>query len=100
VPVEILVNTHRGASQTMLDIINMGKSLKKYMDGDIVFAFNKVGVDSEIAKGKGGGMAVTDANYFYVKKAGKEVTPQAKLGKDLKAKIQAYVPKNVDWTDV
>lgn len=100
VPVEILVNTHRGASQTMLDIINMGKSLKKYMDGDIVFAFNKVGVDSEIAKGTGGGMAVTDANYFYVKRAGKEVTPQAKLGQDLKAKIQSYVPKNVDWTDV
>jgi hypothetical protein len=128
VPVEILVNTHRGASQTMLDIINMGKSLKKYMDGDIVFAFNKVGVDSEIAKGatygpnstvdgramgptkagkkigmKGdtkGGMTITDANYFYVKRKGKDVTPQAKLGKDLKAKIQSYVPKNVDWTDV
>lgn len=100
VPVEILVNTHRGASQTMLDIINMGKSLKKYMDGDIVFAFNKVGVDSEIAKGKGGGMAITDANYFYVKRAGKDVIPQSKLGRDLKAKIQSYVPKNVDWTDV
>jgi hypothetical protein len=100
VPVEILVNTHRGASQTMLDIINMGKSLKKYMDGDIVFAFNKVGVDSQIAKGKGGGMAITDANYFYVKRKGKDVTSQAQLGRDLKAKIQSYVPKNVDWTDV
>jgi len=99
VPVEILVNTHRGASQTMLDIINMGKSLNKYMDGDIVFAFNKVGVDSEIAKGKGGGMAITDANYFYVKKAGKEVTPQKKLSDDLKRKIASYVPKNAEWTD-
>lgn len=100
VPVEILVNTHRGASQTMLDIINMGKTLKKYMDGDIVFAFNKIGVDSEIAKSGKGGMAVTDANYFYVKRQGKEVTPQEKLAKDLKMKIQSYVPKNVDWTDV
>jgi hypothetical protein len=79
VPVEILVNTHRGASQTMLDIINMGKSLKKYMDGDIVFAFNKIGVDSQIAKGKGGGMAVVDANNIYVKRKGQDVTPQAKL---------------------
>jgi len=100
VPVEILVNTHRGASQTMLDIINMGKSLKKYMDGDIVFAFNKIGVDSQIAKGKGGGMAVVDANNIYVKRKGQDVTPQAKLGRDLKAKIQSYVPKNVDWTDI
>jgi hypothetical protein len=97
VPVEILINTHRGASQTMLDIINMGKSLKKYMDGDIVFAFNKVGVDSQIAKGTGGGMAITDANYFYVKRAGKDVTPQSKLASDLRSKIQSYVPKNVDW---
>ena len=111
VPVEILVNTHRGASQTMLDIINMGKGLTKYMDGDIVFAFNKVGVDSEIQKGTGagkkigmkgdtkGGMAITAANYFYVKRKGKPVTPQEKLSKDLRAKIQSYVPKNASWID-
>jgi hypothetical protein len=99
VPVEILVNTHRGASNTMNDIINMGKTLKKYMDGDIVFAFNKVGVDSEIAKSGKGGMYIKDANYFYVKRAGKDVTPQNKLAKDLRMKIQSYVPKSVDWTD-
>lgn len=97
VPVEILVNTHRGAANTMADILNMGKQLKSYMDGDIVFAFNKVGVDSEIAKSGRGGMTVVDANYFYVKRAGKGVTPVAKLEKDLRAKIQSYVPKNVDW---
>ena len=128
VPVEILVNTHRGASSTMMDVINMGKDLARYMDGDIVFAFNKVGVDSSIAKGveygpnptldgkamgptksgrkigmagsTKGGMVVTDANYFYVKRKGKPVTPQSQLGKDLKAKIQSYVPKNVNWTDI
>jgi hypothetical protein len=98
VPVEILVNTHRGAANTMADILNMGKQLKSYMDGDIVFAFNKVGVDSEIAKSGRGGMTVVDANYFYVKRAGKGVTPVAKLEKDLRAKIQSYVPKNVDWS--
>lgn len=100
VPVEILINTHRGASQTMLDVINMGKGLKKYMDGDIVFAFNKVGVDSDISKTGKGGMVITDANYFYVKRKGKPVTSQDKLAKDLKAKIQSYVPKSVDWTDI
>lgn len=98
VPVEILVNTHRGAANTMADILNMGTQLKSYMDGDIVFAFNKVGVDSEIAKSGRGGMTVVDANYFYVKRAGKGVTPVAKLEKDLRAKIQSYVPKNVEWT--
>lgn len=97
VPVEILVNTHRGASQTMGDIINMGKQLKKYMDGDIVFAFNKVGVDSEVAKSGKGGMYIKDANYFYVKRQGKEVVPMDKLDAELKRKISDYVPKGVDW---
>lgn len=97
VPVEILVNTHRGASQTMLDITNMGTSLKKYMDGDIVFAFNKIGVDSDISTSGKGGMTVTDANYFYVKRAGQPVTSSDRLSKELKAKVASYVPKNIDW---
>jgi hypothetical protein len=85
VPVEILVNTHRGVSQTMMDIIQMGKKIKTYLDGDIVFAFNKVGVDlinrspdpEKPQKGKYAGVAgyIKDANYFYVKKAGKDVLP-------------------------
>ena len=97
VPVEILVNTHRGASQTMLDIINMGKMLDDYMDGDIVFAFNKVGVDTELVTSKFGGKYVKDANYFYVKRRGKPVMSVDQLSKDLRAKIASYVPPGVDW---
>lgn len=97
VPAEILVNTHRGASQTMGDILNMGKTLKRYMDGDIVFAFNKVGVDSELKVSGGGGKFLKDAKYFYVKRQGKPPTPVAKLEKDIKAKISSYVPKAVTW---
>jgi len=97
VPVEILVNTHRGASQTMADIVNMGKDLKKYMDGDIVFAFNKVGVDSDLKMSGRGGNFLKDANYFYVKKAGKPVSGLDALSKDIKAKIAKYVPKGVSW---
>lgn len=97
VPVEILVNTHRGASQTMQDILNMGNKLKKYMDGDIVFAFNKVGVDSDVAKSGKGGMYIKDANYFYAKRAGKGATPVAKLEKDIKRKVASYVPKPDSW---
>jgi len=98
VPTEILINTHRGASQTMLDIINMGKTLKNYMDGDIVFAFNKVKVDSDVDVSGKGGMYVKDANYFYVKRKGEEVNSQENLSKDLKAKIASYVPAGVSWT--
>jgi|TARA_B110000259_G_scaffold128662_1_gene145291 hypothetical protein len=109
VPTDILVNTHRGASNTMNDIINMGNGLKKYMDGDIVFAFNKINIDSEIIKSdksgskvgmKGdtkGGMYLKDANYFYAKRKGKGATPASKLTKELRAKIAQYVPKGVEW---
>ena len=97
VPSEILVNTHRGAANTMGDIINMGNRLKKYIDGDIVFAFNKVGVDANLVKSGKGGSYVKDANYFYVKRAGKAPTSVEKLDKEIRAKIKAYVPKNVDW---
>jgi hypothetical protein len=111
VPTEILVNTHRGASQTMGDIVNMGKGLRKYMDGDIVFAFNKVDVDSTVLDNqperagrkigmKGdtkGGMFIKDANYFYAKRKGKPPTPVAKLDKELRMKIKSYVPKGVSW---
>ena len=109
VPSEILVNTHRGAANTMGDIINMGKSLKRYMDGDIVFAFNKVGVDSNLEKSKQGGKKVgmkgktkggsyvKDANYFYVKRQGKAPVPVDKLEADIRRKISGYVPKGVDW---
>ena len=100
VPTEILINTHRGVSQTMNDIVRMGQGLKRYMDGDIVFAFNKVKVDSELVKSGRGGQFVKDADYVYVKRAGKMPTGVDKLDKQMLAKIKSYVPKNVDWENV
>lgn len=97
VPAEILVNTHRGAAQTMLDIVNMGNSLKKYMDGDIVFAFNKVGVDSDLQKSDKGGSYVKTANYFYIKRSGMPVMALDDINTDIRRKIADYVPKNIEW---
>jgi hypothetical protein len=81
----------------MLDIMNMGKKLRKYMDGDIVYAFNKVGVDSSLSKSKRGGSYIKDANFIYVKKSGKPPTPVGRLGTDLLKKIQGYVPDANTW---
>lgn len=99
VPVEILVGTHKGASQTMSDIITMGNNIRKYMDGELVFAFNKVGVDSDLRKSGKGGSYVADANYVYVKRKGKKVDKK-KLTNDLKSKLSSYVPPNVDWSSI
>lgn len=97
VPAEILVNTHRGAAQTMLDIVNMGNSLKKYMDGDIVFAFNKVGVDADLQKSGRGGAYIKTANYFYIKRSGMPVMALDDINADLRRKIASYVPNNANW---
>lgn len=97
VPVEILVNTHRGVSATMNDIVRMGKQLDRYMDGDIVFAFNKVGVDTEVKTSGRGGMFVVDADYFYVKKSGKKPISFEKISNEIKRKISDYVPKDASW---
>ncbi len=94
---EILMNTHRGVSATMQDVLSMGKSINKFMDGDIVFAFNKINVDTDMAKSDKGGTYVKDANYIYVKRAGKPPMSVDQISKDLRHKIQSYVPKNVDW---
>ena len=98
VPVEILVNTHRGVSQTMQDVVSMGKDMKKYLDGDVVFAFNKVGVDSSIQKSGKGGSYIDKANYFYVKRTGQAPMTMDQIKKDLGAKLSQYVPKNIDWS--
>ena len=110
VPEEILVNTHKGVSATMQDVLNMGKGLTKYMDGDIVFAFNKVYVDSDVtmsgnktnspviaSKAKSKGLYIKRANYFYVKKAGKPVLTVSALDKSIREKIRSYVPKSMNW---
>lgn len=97
VPEEILVNTHRGVSSTMNDIVSMGSGISKYMDGDIVFAFNKFKVDSELVKSGQGGQYITKANYFYVKRKGHAPIAADKLSQDIRAKLRAYTPKNVEW---
>lgn len=98
VPVKILTQTHEGASATMKEILQMGTDLGRYMDGEIVLAFNKVGVDSDLRKSDKGGSYVEKANYVYVKRSGKPVN-KAKVSKDIQNKLKSYVPDNVDWTD-
>jgi len=92
VPIEILMQTHAGTALTMKEVVGMGNEVRNYLDGDIVFAFNKVKVDSSLVKSGRGGEYVADANYVYVKRAGKPVDQKA-LTKDLMTKISYYVPE-------
>lgn len=97
VPKEILMDTHEGAALTMAKILNMGDSLKQYMDGDIWISFNKVGIDSEVKKSDKGGMFVVKSNYIKVKAKGKPQKSIDQLDKELVAKVAAYAPKTDTW---
>jgi len=97
VPEEILIDTHKGASQTMLSILKMGNDLTKYMDGDIWLAFNKRGVDSKIKSSESGGFYIVDANYIQVKKKGKSVKSISDIDKEVLSRIKDYTPSNDNW---
>ncbi|QPI17837.1 hypothetical protein POP12_045 [Pectobacterium phage POP12] len=97
VPIEVLVDTHEGASLTMAKLLNMGDQLKQYMDGDIWISFNKIGVDSDIKKSDAGGMYITKSNYLKVKAKGKVQRSLKDLDAEFVKKVANYVPKTDTW---
>jgi hypothetical protein len=68
------------------------------MDGDIVFAFNKINVDSELKTSKKGGAFIKDAEYFYAKRSGKMPLSFNDIGDRILNKISSYVPNANTWT--
>lgn len=115
VPEDILVMTHEGAAKTMAKIVNMGDSLKEYMDGDIWFLFNQAKVDATFVaskitsvpgqpapeKDKDGkdkeGHYIKDANYIKIKSAGKRQQSTNDIGREVIEKIKSYVPAIEYW---
>jgi hypothetical protein len=96
IPEDILVDTHEGASLTMKKIIDMGDNLSKYMDGSIIMAFNKKGVDIEMKKSDNGGSYISRANYVVIKKPGSPVDLK-QITSDVLNKIREYTPKINTW---
>jgi hypothetical protein len=97
VPSEIMFATHEGAALSFLKILEMGKSIQKYMNGDIFIAFNQQNVDSDLAKSSGGGSYIKKANYVHAKIKGKPQKSIKELGNDVIDVIRSYVPKTVTW---
>ncbi|AFN39434.1 hypothetical protein F485_gp019 [Aeromonas phage CC2] len=100
VPVEILVATHEGASMTFKNLMAMGEGARSYADGDWYIAFNKIGVDSSIAKSGKGGSYVKEANYIRVKQQGKAPMKATELDKQIVNKISDYIPNPETWAMV
>lgn len=92
---DILLDTHEGVSLTMKKLVDMGDSLKQYMDGTIALVFNKRGEDIFLKKSANGGSYIEDASYVIIKKPGKEVD-LTKLN-SVVDKIREYTPKIHTW---
>jgi hypothetical protein len=101
VPEMILIDTHKGASVTMKQILSMGDKLRKFMDGDIWIVFNKMHVDSTFVKSadqpENSGY-IKDAFYIKVKSAGKAAINPKDFNEKVYNKIKSYVPTIDTWT--
>jgi hypothetical protein len=97
VPEEILFATHEGASLTMRKLVDTDIKISRYLDGDIWFSFNKVGVDTELSKSDFGGSYISDANYIQIKKQGKKPMDLLDIGERLLLKIKFYTPPSKTW---
>lgn len=97
VPVDILIGTHEGAANTMKEILSMGMAINRYLDGDIVLAFNKYKIDSTEVNSKSGGSYLKDVNYVYMKRTGKPMISVNDMEQEIYAKIKSYVPKGTTW---
>ena len=111
---EILVTAHNGVSETISDIIKNG-NIRKYIDGDFWFVFNKRFIDSLTHKSENGGSFVKSAAYLKVKeKNGNMMTIDDISTKSIKLfdidkdtayevnvldKIKDYVPDAGKWTN-
>jgi hypothetical protein len=97
VPIEILVATHEGAALTFKNLMAMGEGARSWADGDWYISFNKIGVDSELAKSENGGSYVVDANYIKVKKKGGTPMKATALDQEIIKKISDYIPNAETW---
>lgn len=108
VPKDILLTTHKGASETMATILNMGSDLAHLMDGKIVISFAKADVDVVAVKGdaqensmfdrkdkkgnvkKSKPVFIKKANYWVVKEQGHAPKSVDELDEQIKRTITEY----------
>ena len=93
----LIVQTYESICKPLVEGRWKPERMKKYMDGDIIFAFNQVKVDSELSKSGKGGEYIKSANYFHIKHAGGPVMDVKEIRRRFGTKIASYVPKNVAW---
>ena len=95
VPEDILFDTHEGAAITLFKILDMGKQLTQYMDGDIWILFNnRENEDLKMKSSGRGGSYVEKMAAVKVKDAGFPPSiPDLVIADDIANKIIEYTPR-------
>lgn len=95
---DILMDTHRGVSQTIRQLLADNEMVKRYLNGDIWFVFNNRFMKDVVKTSSDkGGSYITDAIYLKVKEKGKNITSFEKIDKEIINKIKSYIPKTANW---
>ena len=99
VPDDILLKTHKGAAQTMSEIVK-GK-LPRGVDGQVNVILNnrentipRLNKDGKVFVGKGGNIVVKDFTYLRLKKEGKPFSKEAVVQKQVFDWIKQNAPKD------
>jgi len=94
VPEDILLDTHKGVAQNMLDLMK-NSSFQEHIDGYVYVIFNQAYVDNTLVFSKFGGSYVKDALILELKRRNKKQIPFSDIATHFLRKIKKYVPKEV-----
>ena len=99
---DILIDTHEGASATMVEIVKNGALLRGKLDGNIVVAFNTVRlegvsdttiIEKEVSGRRKKASYISKAIYVFLKKRGQPVLSLKDLKEELRNKLLDSVTK-------
>lgn len=105
VPVNILLNTHEGASLTIRDLIKANS--REYFDGDVWIVFNRL-TDTIVetrpqrqsilsAKKKSVTTELKKYTAFQLKQMGRDWMPIQQIETQVINKLNEYVPEGTEW---
>ena len=86
----VLKQIHFNVSKTMQMILDLGHNLSGLLDGYIIFAFNKIHVDTSTVTSKHGGSYIDKANYVTVKEPRKTQLSSSDLSSEILMKLKDY----------
>ena len=99
VPDDILLKTHKGAAQTMSEIVK--GNLPRGVDGQVNVILNnrentipRLNKDGKVFVGKGGNIVVKDFTYLRLKKEGKPFSKESVVQKQVFDWIKQNAPKD------